>query len=205
MRGLLPGTSGLLLVVGLHVVSTVEVTCIRGATNYCSNRSNEKSIKAMVSTHPKYSQDLHQIYTRYASVSKKWGNICGLNYRNARIRGEKLILSKTTSFSCRREEHIWYHIAHIYSNNLPRDPLLVSLEESDLWGYLSIIWVCFIKYPVLVIRGQDTTPSHPITMDTAIRIDYFPAGVRHITRYAQLPLAGHTFLGNAQPRIIDAT
>jgi hypothetical protein len=41
----------------------------------------------MVSTHPKYLQDLHQIYTRYASVSKEWSYIFGLYYRNARIRG----------------------------------------------------------------------------------------------------------------------
>jgi hypothetical protein len=31
----------------------------------------EKSSKATVSTHPKYSQDLHQIYSTYASVSKE--------------------------------------------------------------------------------------------------------------------------------------
>jgi hypothetical protein len=48
----------------------------------------EKNSKATVRTHPKYSQDLHQIYTTYASVSKEWGNISGLYYRNARIRGE---------------------------------------------------------------------------------------------------------------------
>jgi hypothetical protein len=39
---------------------------------------NEKSSKATMSTHPKYSQDLHQIFTKYASVSKEWGYIFGL-------------------------------------------------------------------------------------------------------------------------------
>ena len=69
--------------------------------------------------------------------------------------------------------------------------------------YLSLIWVCFIKYPVLVVRGRNTTPSRPGTMDTAIRIDYFPPGVHHITQRARSPLTGHTFLGNARPQMID--
>jgi hypothetical protein len=37
----------------------------------CSNRVEEKGSKATVSTHPKYAQDLHQNYAKYASVSKK--------------------------------------------------------------------------------------------------------------------------------------
>jgi hypothetical protein len=32
---------------------------------------DEKNSKAAVSTHPKYSQDLYQIYSTYASVSRK--------------------------------------------------------------------------------------------------------------------------------------
>jgi hypothetical protein len=44
----------------------------------------KKGSKATVSTHPKYSQDLLQIYSNYATVSKE-GCICGLDCRNARI------------------------------------------------------------------------------------------------------------------------
>jgi hypothetical protein len=42
-------------------------------------------------------------------------------------KGEKLNLTKTTSFSSRREERKWYQLVNTYSNNLPRDPSLVSL------------------------------------------------------------------------------
>ena len=40
-------------------------------------------------------------------------------------------------------------------------------------------------------------------MDTAIRIDNFPAGVHQLTQHARLTLAGHTFPGHARPRLID--
>ena len=68
----------------------------------------EKNSKATVSTHPKYSQDLHQIYTTYASVSKEWGYIFGLYCRNARIEGESQCIYKVPA-SCskgRAIEHL---------------------------------------------------------------------------------------------------
>jgi hypothetical protein len=34
------------------------------------------------------------IYTTYESVSKEWGNICGLNCRNARIGGETQCITR---------------------------------------------------------------------------------------------------------------
>ena len=56
-------------------------------TAVAATELDEKSSKAKVSTHPKYSQDLHQNYARYASVSKERGNIFGLICRIARIKG----------------------------------------------------------------------------------------------------------------------
>ena len=56
----------------------------------------KKGSKATMSTHPKYSQA--RIYTTYATFSKE-GCICGLGCRNTRIRGESLVLSKTSIFN----------------------------------------------------------------------------------------------------------
>ena len=48
----------------------------------------ERSSKATVSTHPKYLQDLHQNYAKYASVSKEWGYIFGMNCRMPEEKGK---------------------------------------------------------------------------------------------------------------------
>ena len=74
----------LLVIGGLHVVvgtsSVVGVVIDGGVWLLDSNiwlrqpdrkARGKRGREATVSTHPKYSQDLHQIYTRYASVSKE--------------------------------------------------------------------------------------------------------------------------------------
>ena len=64
-----------------------------GTTGYRRKRDS----KAPVNTNPKYSQDLHQNYAKYASVSKEWACICGLNCRMPAEKG-KPSLSKTSIF-----------------------------------------------------------------------------------------------------------
>ena len=87
----------LVVVSGLHVVvgtSRVVVVVINGDvwlldSNVWSQQSGigkgKRGSKATVSTHPKYSQDLHQILTKYASVSKENGLYLWTKLQNARI------------------------------------------------------------------------------------------------------------------------
>ena len=86
-----------MVIVGLHVVvGPVGVVVVVDGVGWllgpviCSRQPGmgKRGSKATVSTHPKYTQDLHQIYTKYASVSKEWVYIFGLDYRNARIKGK---------------------------------------------------------------------------------------------------------------------
>ena len=59
--------------VEIHVVSIVRNTLHPGHHHLLQQPVEEKECKATVSTHPKYSQDLHQNYANYASVSKERG------------------------------------------------------------------------------------------------------------------------------------
>src|SRR3990170_2338529 len=71
--------------------------------------------------------------------------------------------------------------------------------------YLSLVWVCFIKYPILVVRGQNITPNRHVTVDTAIRIDQLPCRGAPHSLTCLIALAGHTFLGHAQPQKINTS
>ena len=63
----------------------------------------------------------------------------------------------------------------LLSNHAPRFSLDI-LRESNLRANIHCI-----KVTILVVIDRGTTPSRPVTVDTAIRIDKFiPAGVHHI-------------------------
>ena len=82
-----------------------------------NNRVEEKECKATVSTHVKHSQDLHQIYTIYASVSKEWGISVDYTAEMPELEGEALCITKATILQqWKREEHINLHQAKEYEH-----------------------------------------------------------------------------------------
>ena len=90
--------------------------------------------------------------------------------------------------------------SNMYISAKLRDPSSTTQPESDL-GVVKQLSITIVSGSSCSTTGYNS--KRLVTVDTAIRIDCFPAGVHHITRYAQLPLAKHTFLGNARPRAID--
>ena len=52
--------------------------------------------------------------------------------------------------------------------------------------------------------GSGYNIERPVTVDTAIRIDYLPCrGCTTVTLYARISRVAHTLLGNAPPRLSD--
>ena len=108
--------------------------------NQIEKKRGKRGREATVSTHPKYPQDVHQILTKYASVSKEWSCFFGLDRRNAKIEGRPS-LSKTSIFkhlAASEQIRVTYYNSSKYVVTLPRDHFLDSLRESNPRAIISI-------------------------------------------------------------------
>ena len=138
----------------------------------------------------------------------------GLQDRSTRVRGKKLGLSKTSIF--KRFLQQWGRIDNslrgcinsvitmiyvIVITTSPEFPSRQPCEKTNPEQYNS-------SYHS--INGSSCRHGYnierPVTVDTAIRIDYFfPAGVHYCIppRHAWISRVAHTGLGNAPPKLSD--
>ena len=91
---------------------------------------------------------------------------------------------------------------YIYNSNFSnsRDPLSTTLRESNTGNHTTI------RIISIIVRrgGYGYNTERPVTMDTAIRIDFSSLqGCTTVTLHAQNSRVAYTLLGNTRPKLSD--